>query len=267
MFLVVTCVYKDSYDDLLNFCKTNHLPLLVFNKNDDLKKDEEIVKTKTEMFTLIDIPNFGRCDYGFLYYIIKNYNDLPDKILFTKSNFMYENINLNYALSNEYDYITVGKFLKYGIFDESYDINKLLSKDVHRNNIETFFSSKNNSSEFGDTFKSYLTRDFYEIVFGNLENIPKEPVPNMGFGPCFVVIRDLIKAHDISVYESLIDTFYPGKGHWSKWENHTDEETEIGVGKRYHDNLLRFWSTLFIQDFNRFCVETDFINFVGYKRN
>jgi hypothetical protein len=266
MFLVVTCVYKDKYDDLLNFCKTNNLPLLVFNKNDELKKDEEIVKTKTEMFTLIDIPNFGRCDYGFLYYIIKNYNDLPDKILFTKANFMYENINLNYALSNKYDYITVGKLLKYGVFDQNYDINKLLSIGIHRHNIETFFETRDTASEFGNTFRSYITRDFYKLVFADFKNLPRAPVLNMGFGPCFVVTRDLIKAHDISVYEKLIDTFYPGKEHWTKWENHTDEETEILVGKKYHDNLLRFWSTLFIQNFNKINVETDFINFVGYKK-
>lgn len=267
MVLVVTCVYKDNCNDILNFCKTNNLPLLVFNKNDDLKKDEEIVKVKTDMLTLIDIPNFGRCDYGFLYYIIKNYNDLPDKIFFTKANFMYEHINLNYALLNEFDYITIGKLLKYGIFDKNYDINKLFSIGVHQNNIETFFEGRDDSlTMFGNTFRSYLTRDFYKLVYGDFENVPQEPVLNMGFGPCFVVTRELIQSHDVSVYEKLIDTFYPNKDHWTKWENHTDEETEILVGKRYHDNLLRLWSTLFIQNFENYDITTDYNNFVGYKK-
>ena len=267
MVLVVTCVYHDSYDNVLNFCKTNNLPLLVYNKNDDLKLGDEIVKVKTDMFTLIDIPNIGRCDYGFLYYITKNYNDLADKILFTKANYMDQDIQLSYALNNEFDYMTIGIWIKYGIFDKNYDINKLLSIGIHRNNIETFFETKDDSSIFGDTFRSYLTRDFYKLVFENYDHVPKSPVLNMGHGPCFCVTKDLIREHDISIYEKLLDTFYPNKNHWTKWENHSDKETEIDVGKRYHDNLLRFWSTLFIQKFENYDITTDYKNFVGYKKN
>jgi len=270
MVLVVTCVYKDNYNNVLNFCQTHNLPLVVYNKNDNLKLNEEIIQIQTPMFTLIDIPNYGRCDYGFLYHIVKNYNNLPDKILFTKANYMDQNINLNYAVNNNYDYLTMGRSIKYGIFDKSYDVNKLLSQRVNKNDIETFLYAKDDyetNELFGNTFRSYIVRDFYKLVYGNYENIPLNPVLNMGHGPCFCVSRELIQAHNITIYEKLMDTFYPNKNHWSKWDNHTEEETQYHLGKRYHDNLQRLWSTLFIQNYDQYNVSTDYNNYIGYKHN
>jgi len=36
-------------------------------------------------------------------------------------------------------------------------------------------------------------------------------------------------------------------------------------GKRYHDNLQRFWMLLFVQDYKNDNVETDFVNYVAIK--
>jgi hypothetical protein len=47
-------------------------------------------------------------------------------------------------------------------------------------------------------------------------------------------------------------------GHWTKLEGHSEEETYLHVGKRYPDNLLRFWTQLFIKDYNN--IKTDYIN-------
>ena len=44
MVLVVTCVYKDDYNNVLRFCEKHNLKLVVYNKNDDLKVNEEIIK-------------------------------------------------------------------------------------------------------------------------------------------------------------------------------------------------------------------------------
>jgi hypothetical protein len=44
--LVVTSVYKDRYDNVLNFCLKYGLDLIVYNKNDSLKLDEEIITKK-----------------------------------------------------------------------------------------------------------------------------------------------------------------------------------------------------------------------------
>jgi hypothetical protein len=268
MVLVVTGVYKDNYDNVLNFCINNNLQLVVYNKNDDLKLNEEVIKVQTPLFTLIDIPNYGRCDYGFLYHIVKNYSNLPDKILFTKANYMDQNINLNYALNNDYAFVNIGRSIKYGIFDKNYDVNNLLAQGVHKNDIETFFYAKDDVESrelFGNTFNSYIVRDFYKMVYGDYANIPEKPILNMGHGPCFCVTRELIQGHDINIYEKLMDTFYPNKNHWSKWSNHTEEETRFHVGKRYHDNLQRFWSTLFIQNYEQYNVTTDYNNFIGCK--
>ena len=72
-------------------------------------------------------------------------------------------------------------------------------------------------------------------------------------------------SHRIDIYEKLIDTFYPGKDHWTNWEGHSEEETYKEIGHRYHNNLLRFWLLLFVQDYKNENVITDLQTFVTMK--
>lgn len=62
---VVTSVYKDSYQDVYAFILKHNLKLIVYEKD-----STETVHTD---ITRIGIPNIGRCDYAFLYYIITIY--------------------------------------------------------------------------------------------------------------------------------------------------------------------------------------------------
>jgi hypothetical protein len=85
--LIVTSTYQDSYENVKQFASKHNLPLLVYNKNDTLQLGEERIRHPEQNITIIDIPNYGRCDYSFLYYIIKNYNHLPEKVLFYRSKY------------------------------------------------------------------------------------------------------------------------------------------------------------------------------------
>jgi len=129
--LVVTSVYKDSYQDILNFTLQHNLQLLVYNKNDSLSLGQEIITHSSQQLTIIDIPNYGRCDYSFLYYIVTNYKNLPEKVLFTKANFMYEGIQIQQALNNN-NFMLVGKVLKYGILNNTYDKNNLHKLGINK---------------------------------------------------------------------------------------------------------------------------------------
>lgn len=258
--VVVTSVYKDSYHDILEYCRKYKLHLIVYNKNDELKLGEEYTKIVDKGLTIIDIPNFGRCDYSFLYYIITHYDNLPNKILFTKANYMYENINLEFAVKLDAQFILIGREIKYGIFSKLYDINKLLLKGINNNHIELLNSDKDTTNDHN--FQSYLTLDFYRMVYGDNEP-PRDEVLNFGYGPCFIVSKQLIRGHSVDIYKKLLDTFYPNKGHWTKWDGHSDEETYIHIGKRYHNNLLRLWSVLFIQDYSVKNISTDYENYVA----
>ena len=46
--LIVTSVYKDSYENVLKFANQHNIELLVYNKNDKLKLGGEIITYKTE---------------------------------------------------------------------------------------------------------------------------------------------------------------------------------------------------------------------------
>lgn len=262
--LIVTSVYKDSYKNVLDFANRYNLDLLVYNKNDNLKKGEEILRNNTSKLTLIDIPNFGRCDYAFLYYIITNYDNLPDKILFTKANYLDQNIELHHVMSNN-NFMLVGKHIKYGVLNKNFDKSILLNKGIHNDDIEELFHSK--SSNIDPCFQSYLTNDFYNMVYDSNKTLPDDYVIQFGHGPCFSVTKELILKHTKETYNKLLDTFYPNNGHWSKWDGHTDEDTYFHVGKRYHDNLMRFWMLLFVQDYKNANILTDYTNFITFTGN
>jgi hypothetical protein len=258
--LIVTSTYQDSYENVKQFASKHNLPLLVYNKNDTLQLGEETIRHPEQNITIIDIPNYGRCDYSFLYYIIKNYNHLPEKVLFTKANFTDQSIMLEYALNNENDFTLIGKHIKYGILNKEFDKTILTKKGIHINDLEDLFYNRQNHVD--PCFQSYLTNDFYQIVYGN-KPFPDDYVINMGHGPVFCVSKKLVLNHDISVYEKLINTFYPNQNHWTKWEGHSEEETYYHVGKRYHDNLQRFWVLLFVQEYKTKNIKkTDWNNYI-----
>ena len=261
--LVVTSVYNADYDNLQRFCSFHKLELLVYNKNNSLKLGEEYISYKSDQLTIIDIPNIGRCDYAFLYYIVTHYDNMPERVLFTKANYMDQCINLEPAIAiREAPFVLMGRDIKYGIFDKAYDITSLMARGVHKNDIELLYSGKDDMID--PCFQSNLTWDFYKIVYGN-KLPPKDEILNFGHGPSFAVNRELILAHDKSVYETLLHTFYSDKGHWTDWPGHSADETYYHLGKRYHDNLLRFWFILFVQDYSLTRVITDLCSYVVHK--
>lgn len=217
--LVVTSTYNDSYQNVYNFTLKHNLDLLVYNKNDLMRTGEEKVTYTADKLTVIDIPNFGRCDYAFLYFIVKNYQNLPDKILFTKANFMDQNIKLDYALNNS-SFMLIGKYIKYGVLNKDFDKSHLINKGINKDDIEELFYNKNNYID--PCFQSYSTNDFYNIVY-ETKPFTDDYVINFGHGPCFCVTKEIILSHPVSIYDKLLDTFYPNKGHWTKWDGHSDD--------------------------------------------
>ena len=260
--LIVTSVYKASYQHILNFANQHNLDLIVYNKNDNLKLGEEIVMKKTPKLTIIDIPNFGRCDYAFIYFILTHYDNLPDRILFTKANYMDQHIELHHAFSNT-NFMLLGKHIKYGIFSKDFDKSILLNRGIHSNDIEELTYSKNSNDD--PCFQSYRTIDFLNMVYNDTRKPSIDYVMQFGHGPCFCVTRELILNHSKDIYTTLLDTFYPNKGHWTQWNGHSDGETYEHVGKRYHDNLLRFWMVFFVQDYKHENVISDNRNYITFK--
>jgi len=236
---IVTSVYQDSYQHVYDFARKHQLKLIVYEKD----------KTETihSDITRIGIPNIGRCDYSFLYYIVTHYHDLPNKILFTKANFKDQDIQLEHALNTK-NFMLIGKHLKYGVFHKDVDTSSL---PVHSDDIERLYEGH------PDDIPSLFTVDFYNMVY---EKPFVDYVVQFGHGPCFCVSKKLILQHPLSVYEKLLDTFHAC--HYT-WEGHSEEEIDYAIGKRYHDRLHRFWLILFCPHYKNDLIETDFKNYVS----
>ena len=236
---VVTSVYKDSYQDVYNFSRKHKLKLIVYEKDGKETVHSDI--------TRIGIPNIGRCEYSFLYYIITHYHDLPNKILFTKANYKDQDIQLDLALNTK-DFMLIGKHLKYGVFHKDVDTSSL---QVHPDDIERLYEGH------PDDIPSLFTIDFYNMVY---DKPFLDYVVQFGHGPCFCVSKKLILQHPLSVYEKLLDKFQAS--HYT-WEGHSEEEIYYAIGKRYHDRLQRLWLILFCPHYKNDLIETDFKNYVS----
>lgn len=116
---VVTSYYDDYHkfiwkEDLNKF----DYNLVLYKKDDSLNKEDLI---SIYDFILhddeISIPNYGKCEFAFFHYIVHNYYNLPDFVVFTKINWHEYNfdgnfINFDELLTNcfKYDFINVRKF-------------------------------------------------------------------------------------------------------------------------------------------------------------
>lgn len=236
---VVTSVYQDSYQHVYDFAEKHKLKLIVYEK--------DRTETVHSNITRIGIPNIGRCDYSFLYYIITHYHDLPNKILFTKANFKDQDIQLDLALNTK-NFMLIGKHLKYGVFHKEVDTSSL---QVHPDDIERLYEGH------PEDFPSLFTFDLYNMIY---DKPFLDYVVQFGHGPCFCVSKKLILQHPLSLYEKLIDIFQ--SSHYT-WEGHSEEEISYAIGRRYHDRLHRLWLILFCPHYKNDLIETDFKNYVS----
>ena len=224
---VVTASYKDAAL-LQTWIPKLNVPYLIYHKDDQLSKNEERKVDDSNIF----IPNYGRCDYAFLYHIIQNYDQLDDVTLFVKNNWEMYGINLWGHVNNctNYDYMESGTLIRYQYWKD-------LPANVPRH--ELLYSNKHLFTE--------TAFDWYHQIFPGIE--PPHIVVGWGHGPCFSVSRELIRRHPKSVYVRLLEKFYPESGSWNieignKYFPDPIKQLE-DVGKHYHDCFQRFWFLLF----------------------
>lgn len=225
---IVTSIYNDEHKSSWVDSISKDVLITIYNKGDNLKNINHY----------INIPNYGRCDYSFLWHIIHNYDKLSDRIIFTKINWNDHNgCNLNNLLNKckNFDFCDVGEHEEYWVWIP--DINekeKYLTKIDHSNVAHAIFSKENNK------YKTLSMPEIYLKIF-NKTPLPKNMIL-WGQGPCFSVSRELILRHPKSVYEKLLNLFH---GEIAQDNEETQKEMLIKIGKFYHDQFQRFWKILF----------------------
>jgi len=234
---IVTSEYNDS-NKLLSWIpeiEKRNIDFLIYHKDDSLKKNESIIIDKNN----INIPNYGRCDYAFLYHIVQNYDNLDDITIFVKSHWYEHGLELYKVIDNcvEYDWMQSGTHKLYQYWKESKNMKQpceYIYRDKHI---------------FAET-----CYDWYNEIFPNIEK--PEFIDGWGHFPCFSVSKQLILRHSKEVYIRLLNKFYPESNSWNINEGYkyfnTLEEQVIDIGKHYHDQFGRFYEILFTHNLNNY---------------
>jgi hypothetical protein len=237
---VITSYHHDLHKlDWINLVYSKNYNLVLYKKDDNLKIGETKV-TKSE----ISIPNYGRCDYAFLHYIITNYDNLPNHSVFTKIHWGDQGIDF-YRLLDEcinYDYYEVGQGLNSYVWFNNDNLHlREISGDCYQN-VDMPYGTGNLFDFENRPEKLQTFEDWYNHIFPDRTKVPGK-IYAYSHGPCFSVSRELIRRHPVSVYEYLFERFHPSS---KSWECNVRSVEEIG--RHFHDNFVRFYGLLFTHD-------------------
>ena len=226
---IVTSTYKDEFKLKWIQKLPTGVSYTIYKKNDHLLVGQE----NRIADHVVEIPNVGRCDYAFLYHIVKNYDTLDDITVFVKCNWQ-DNAIPFWKLLDEcrgYDYMTVGTHF------ETFDWDTALRQRESGPEPES------------ETRRAESSIDWYTHIFTNAPATPGK-VNRWGHGPCFSVSRDLIHRHPKSTYEYLLQRFYPESKSFDAlhylahgYATYSDMIKDVGI--IYHNELLRFYTVLF----------------------
>lgn len=239
---VVTATYNDLHKLIwLNLVEEKKYNFVLYVKDDNLKIGETH-KEDNKVF----IPNYGKCDYAFFHYIINNYHNLPDHVLFTKIHWYEQGINFPDLINNcaNYDYYEVGAGLRAYIW---YNNDNLHLKELQGHtyiNVDTPYVTGNPFNLDGRAKRWEVFEDWYNHIFPDRSNVPGT-VYAFDHAPCFSVSKELILRHPISVYEYLLERFHPSSNSWDFILDGDERKTLDNVAQHYHDNLVRFYRLLF----------------------
>ncbi len=254
---LVTSTYNDihrfTWKNLLDFSK---IDIKIYRKCDDLEIGQYRLDNE-----FIDIQNFGSCDYAFFYHIVKNYNNLADFTIFTKMN-LYEDYFRNFdeifRNPDSYDFQSAGGTPISFVFYNNENIHlldlptKYSKSPLDISKTKKFRKKHDGHSNWSGLEYEYAGNsdnivDWFVMLYGNTTSAE---LTAYQLGPCFSVSRDLILRHPLSVYEYFLNMFHPFNS-WdfeiaSKYFKTDDVKKQSwGIGRHYHDNLLRFYPTFF----------------------
>ena len=186
---IIVARYNENID-WINIINTNLYDIYIYNKG------EKLTLNNTNNIKIIDLDNIGREAHTYLYHIINNYNNLPEKIIFTqghpfdhvKKSFITE-INNNNIIEDFYYFSNNRLKLK---FNEDATI-------LNENGILNNFNWNNNHS--GDSCIINIPLNIFpNKVFNNFEWF-------FNTGAIFCVSKKYILKNNIDFYNNIMNFF------------------------------------------------------------
>ncbi len=244
MITVIVSRYKEDISWLYNIADNILLEkFLIFNKGDN------DIESKHSKIEIIDVPNKGREGGTYLDYIINNYDNFPENLIFCQADpfdhnegflnlFNYE--NLDYVIENK-DFLSITRYYRKDwpfIDGEQYNsivINNFICNnyliDKYSLNIIGPCAAIDETQAFNDRLINYKykTDSFMDFLCNCLEIAIPKKIINFNMAACFFVKSKQILRHPVKVYIKL-----------NKFLYNTDSQ---GGGEVYI--LERFWDYLF----------------------
>jgi Protein of unknown function (DUF3431) len=239
---LITSTYKDRHelDSWLPIVIQNYntqdceLDYTIYEKVDGFEFNQYKKKDEHEIY----LSNFGRCDYAFLFHIVKNYDNLANFTVFTKSN--------RIELTRIQDIVTNCHFYD---FCESGGVNKQQFHDPRNASNANLYPSHLVERCYlpgNHVYEAQVTKDWIQEIFG--DDLPGHYEGFTVGPPCFAVAKNIILRHPKHVYEFLLHKFHPSSNSWNvkKASELMGDKSLEDVGKHFHDCFTRFWKPFFL---------------------
>jgi hypothetical protein len=194
MYHIVISRYNESLAWLDFLTEEQKAHVLVYNKGPD-----DISFPVNEK-----LPNVGREGHTYLWYIIQNYDRLPEQVIFLQADpfdhFKFEAKNMSNVLNNwirqvKWNGITSGSLVR----EFGFDVSRTFRIGEYKGFL---YRSKMN---FGEWWDHFIGKDV-----GHPEIIHRNG--------CFGVSRDLIRTRDVEYYKKILDDVSvhnnPESGHY-----------------------------------------------------
>jgi hypothetical protein len=250
---LVMSTYNDEqlFEQFSYMVDYENTEVFFYKKRDDLSAGE-----KRQNGIFIEIPNYGSCDYAFFNYIVDNYENLADVNIFTKLTTDFPNRHEVFQNCKDYDFYECGSYNVSQIWydGEKHDISNFKTKYTNVDKHDIRQTKYNRGELTGYVGDGDFGVDWFNLLYGQNIETPLE-ICTYGHGPCFSVSKELIRRHSKETYQYFIDMFHPfnswnqeaGERHWKT--NSVKEQTHE-IGRHYHDQLCRFYRTLFTYGVN-----------------
>lgn len=172
------------YNENIEWLNNEKLNCIFYNKGKQLNIDNEVI-----------LPNVGRESETYLHYIITNYDNLPDVVVFTQARISDHkgNDDINYLLKIKNEALQDSKSQN---FNTNYDIGGCsdFSKEWNFSNGNYYLKDNykdNNPIKFIDWFTKYINIHFPDPI-------------NFYQNAIFSVKKELILQNPIEYYQKLI---------------------------------------------------------------
>lgn len=189
---IVLARYKEDIEFILED-EFKDYEIWIYNKGDEIKNEK--IKKRCK---IISLPNVGKCDHTYLYYILQEYDNLPDITLFLPASYYY----IDYKKEKVDTILKDIKKYKNKSILPGYDMKKSIGDSLYSFVLD----------EWKTTFKKNQDKGEYQLLKSPIRPFGKWYKKHFGKNPCrfimyqgiFAVSREDIRKNPKKKYEELI---------------------------------------------------------------